>query len=297
MNISIRTKFTIGIVFLFVIISILSIFPALSLHKLSEKTSATLKENHLSIIYARDMTDAILKIDQEVTKSYLLAENPDASLINKEFTLFSKSLQFEVNNITEIGEEKLAKEIETGFTEYHDLALKYINYPKQSSTIVEMQKKISSLYQQLMLLSEINGNAMEFKTNEAKVSAKKALTNMTILGTVCFLITLTFIYNFSTYFNERFYQLYNGINKIVSSNFGYRLYFDGKDEFHEISLVINQMAEKLNEKQQKIDIPLQVDYEKDEITTDIQKLKMILVRMHSIEDEATEIISSIENKK
>ena len=49
---SIRTKFIIGIIFFFVIISVLSIFSAVYLNKLSKKTSAILKENHLSVIYS-----------------------------------------------------------------------------------------------------------------------------------------------------------------------------------------------------------------------------------------------------
>ena len=60
---------------------------------------------------------------------------------------------------------------------------------------------------------------------------------MTILGSLCFLIAFSFIYSFAAYFNERFSQLYNGIKEIVSNNFGQRLYFEGTDEFYEISLV------------------------------------------------------------
>ena len=77
---------------------------------------------------------------------------------------------------------------------------------------------------------------------------------MTILGTLCFLIALSFTYSFASYFNERFFQLHNGIKEIVSSNYGQRLHFDGKDEFYEIALVFNEMAEKLNENKTKYTI-------------------------------------------
>ena len=67
---SIRTKFTIGIIFFFVIISVLSIFSAYYLNRLSKKTGLILKENHLSEIYARDMSEGLMNINQEITNGF-----------------------------------------------------------------------------------------------------------------------------------------------------------------------------------------------------------------------------------
>ena len=67
---------------------------------------------------------------------------------------------------------------------------------------------------------------------------------------------MSFTFSFASYFNQRFFQLYNGIKEIVSSNFDQRLFFDGKDEFYEISLVLNEMAEKLKKNKQKMSVTL-----------------------------------------
>ena len=54
MKTSIRSKkFTMGMVLFLVIILLLSISSAFYLNKLSGKTSAILKENHYSVVYAR----------------------------------------------------------------------------------------------------------------------------------------------------------------------------------------------------------------------------------------------------
>ena len=111
--------------------------------------------------------------------------------------------------------------------------------------LLYLQNKSGDLYQKLLLLSQMNGNAIEMKTDDAKASSKSALTQMTILASLCFLIGMSFTFSFSSYFNQRFFQLYNGIKEIVSSNFDQHLYYDGKDEFYEISLVFNEMADKL----------------------------------------------------
>ena len=297
MNVSIRTKFTIGIIFLFVIILVLSIFSAYFLNRMSKKTSAILKENHLSVNYARNMSEDLVIINQEITNCFLDNKYPDSLLINKGLSSFDKSLQLEKNNITEVGEDKLVSGIETGFIQYHDAVLKFLHSPALVTRAPDMQKPFDILYQQLMLLSQINEKAIELKTNDAKVSAKMAVRQMTILGTLCFLIALSFTFRFASYFNERFFQLYNGIKEISSSNYGQRLHFEGNDEFYDISLVFNEMAEKLSKNKQKMDLTLQVDKELYHSIDDVKELKRLLERLNSIEEQATELISRLENKK
>ena len=96
---------------------------------------------------------------------------------------------------------------------------------------------------------------------------------MTILASICFLIGMSFTFSFASYFNQRFFQLYNGIKEIVSSNFDQRLYFDGNDEFYEISLVFNEMADKLKKNKQKMSVTLQKDTAKDFSSEDIEELE------------------------
>ena len=296
MKLSIRTKFTLGMVFIFIIILILSIFSAFYLNKMSNKTSAILKENYLSVVYAREMTDGLMTINQEITTGYLTNRNPDSQIIQKQLAVVDISLQLEKGNITEPGEDKLVADIESNLIEYRDSVMKFMDMSQSGTKILYFQNKIGLLSHQLVLLSEMNGKAIEVKTDDAKASAKKATTQMTILGSVCFLIAFSFIYSFASYFNERFSQLFNGIKGIVANNYGQRLNFDGTDEFYEISLVFNEMAEKLHEGNQKKHVPLTEVFEDEPITDDLWELKTILARIKSIEKQAEDVISKIENK-
>ena len=83
MKFSIRTKFTVGMVFLFIIILVLSIFSAYYLNKMSKKTSAILKENYLSVVYAREMSEGLTTINQEITLSSLMNKAPDGLLLKR----------------------------------------------------------------------------------------------------------------------------------------------------------------------------------------------------------------------
>jgi hypothetical protein len=231
---SIRTRFTLGMIFLFIIISVLAVFSGFYLNKLSNKTSAILKENYLSVVYAREMSEGLMNINQEITSCFLQKRNPDSLIISKELKLIDMSLVSEKNNITEPGEDKLVSGIEKYYTEYRDSLRTFIKFPKSAASLLNLQNISGSLYHQLSILSQMNGKALEVKTDDAKASSQSALTKMTILASLCFLIGMSFSVSFASYFNRRFFQLYNGLKEVVSSNFNQHLFFDGNDEFYEI---------------------------------------------------------------
>jgi methyl-accepting chemotaxis protein len=297
MKTSIRsTRFTIGMVFFLIIILLLSISSAFYLNRLSGKTNAILKENHYSVVYAQDMSENLTDINKWFINWLLTNQNPDTLIINKNFTLFNKSLELEKNNITEPGEDKLVSVIETYYIEYRDSVSDFTKSPNPSAYALPLQKKFDTLYRQLMLLSHMNEKAIEEKTDDAKVYAKKATLQMTFIGTICFLIAYGFTFTFSSYFSERFYRLYNGIKGMISSNYSQRLYLDGNDELFEISLAFNEMAEKLNQNKQKMSLNLHDNPGKDYNQKDIQELKSFLIRIKSVEEQAIELISRLEKK-
>lgn len=293
---SIRTRISIGLTFLFLIILVLSVFSAFYLNRLSRKTSEILKENYLSVVYAREMSESLTRINQELINGILLTENSDSTLISNELIICNNILESAKNNITESGEEALIKEIETEYTAYKDSVNDTFNSHGSVDGLRYLQNKYGSLYQKLGLLSSINGTAIETKTDDAKAFSKKATTQMTVLGTLCFLIALSFTYSFGTYYNDRIYQLKKGIKEIVSSNYNQRLYFEGKDEFYEISLAFNEMAEKLEHNKIKMVVNLSEKKEPAQSLTLLMELKNSLIRLKSEEQRALDIISQLENK-
>lgn len=293
MKTSIRNKnFILGIVLFLTIIIILSIFSVFYLTKLSNKTSAILKENHYSVVYARDMAEHLTIINQKIANGFLLTKNIDTLIVNNEFTLFSNSLILEKNNITEIGEDSLVREIETSYNAYLNSVSTIIKLPNEAVKYQYLQKHFDTLYEQLMQLSLMNEKAIETKTDDARVYAKKYSIQMSFIGTFCFLIAFAFTFSFSSYFNDRFFNFYYGINEVVSSNYSKSLPLDGEDELTEISLIFNQMADEINENNKKTKLTLHT--EKATNTNEINELKDILNRMKSIEKEAKIVLSKLE---
>jgi two-component system, NtrC family, sensor histidine kinase KinB len=293
---SIRTRFMLGMIFLFLIILVLSVFSGYYINKLSDKTGAILKENYLSVVYAREMSEGIMNLNQEITISYLENRKPDSARINKEISLINQSLVSEKNNITEPGEDKLVSGIEADYIEYNDSLLAFNKSRKSTAGLLFLQTKSGDLYQKLSILSQMNGKALEVKTDDAKAFAGSTLTKMTILATLCFLIGMSFTFSFASYFNRRFFQLYHGLKEVVSSNFDHKLFIDGKDEFYEISLVVNEMAENLKKNNQKMSVTLPGENVKNLASHNLEELKNMLFRIKVLEEQASAMITKFENK-
>ena len=119
---------------------------------------------------------------------------------------------------------------------------------------------------------------------------------MSIIATLCFIIALFYSYSFSSYSNERFSQLYNGVKKLELGDYKHRLDFDGTDKFYEISSVINEMAGKLSENEKNVNVTMPIESGKALIISEIQELKSVLTRIKNIEIEAEMLIVKLEEK-
>lgn len=281
---------------MFLIVLVLAVYSGYFINKLSEKTSAILKENYNSLIYARDMTDGIGLINQEVTVSCISGKMQDSIFVKKELNVADNALQAEKNNLTEPGEDKLVSGIESDFKDYCITVEKNPGQLVSSEKLLTLQKKSARLNQQLMILSQMNGKALEIKTDDAKIASKKSFTQMTVLATLCLLVVVSFTFSFATYFNQRFSQLYDGIREIVSSNYDKRLFFEGHDEFYEISLAFNEMAEKLNKINQEMSLSLKENIVTKQKSGEIEELQKALVRVEKLENEISELITRLDSK-
>lgn len=158
------------------------------------------------------------------------------------------SLIEEKNNITEPDEGKLVLDIEESFGKLRDSVLTLTNSPLSPEGLLAIQNQSGTLSRKLLILSQLNGKALEDKTDDAKASIKRAWGQISILASICFLIGFSFTFSFTTYFNRQFFQLYNGIKGIAASNYDRHFNFEGNNEFYEISLIFNEMVDKIKEK-------------------------------------------------
>ena len=212
----IKTKIRLGLLFLLTLILMLSFTSSFYIHRLSRVSSAILKDNYESIEYTKNMIQA------------LDAGNDELSIKK-----FEENLVKQEHNITEIGENEATNETRQLFELYK-------SGKKDSTTESQLRQKI-------LLVEDLNMQAMLRKNETSIHTTNRIFTYITVLGTLCFLISFTFVINFPSMIANPIIELTEGIREITKKNYSQRLHFSSKDEFGEVAAAFNSMAMLLDQ--------------------------------------------------
>ncbi len=89
--------------------------------------------------------------------------------------------------------------------------------------------------------------AIQRKSEVAKVTADKAEFWIAITGTMCFLIAFTLLINLPSSIANPIKELTQSIQQIASKNYSERVHFESHSEFGQLAKSFNTMAQKLQE--------------------------------------------------
>jgi len=236
-----KTKLSLGLSFLFTVILVFGILGIFYINRLSNDAAKVLKNNHESLVFCNNMLKA-------------LEEIPHSAGAKK---VFDENLKKQEANITEPGEQEATKEVRQNFTELLAAPADSSNYPQ--------------IRMGLQIINDLNQNAILKKNAVVQKTADDAKLWLTIIFTVLFLITLTFIVNFPAILSNPITKLTEGIVEIAGKNYSKRIYLKQKDEFGELANAFNSMAEKLD--QYESSNLAQLRFEKSRIETIINQMK------------------------
>ncbi|MDE5488154.1 ATP-binding protein [Elizabethkingia meningoseptica] len=212
-----KTKLTLGVGLLFLLIVLLSVIGALYINKLKSDTEKILTANYNSLEYAKNMMLALDKIDTD-----------SAHAVKS----FEKNNVFQDKNLTEPGEKEASERLSIHFKDY-----------LQNKTAIR-EKQIRN---DLATIMSLNMKAIERKSDIAIVTAGNATFWIVSLGTVCFMIAFTLLFNLPQTIAEPIRQLTSSIRQIADRNYHERVHFKGSEEFNDLANSFNVMAEKLEE--------------------------------------------------
>ncbi|SDQ12412.1 PAS/PAC sensor signal transduction histidine kinase [Chryseobacterium soldanellicola] len=213
----IKTKLTLGVGLLFVLIVLLSVIGSVYINKLKSDTEKILIANYNSLEFSQNMLLALDKI------------NTDSAIAIKDF---KKNNILQEKNLTEFGEKEATQNLNLHFESY----LKQPN-PEKEKLIREDLVKIMAL----------NMKGIERKSDIAIITAENATFWIVSLGTVCFLISFILLFNLPQTIAEPINQLTFSIRQIANKNYNERVHFKGSEEFNDLANSFNIMAEKLQE--------------------------------------------------
>lgn len=212
-----KTKLTLGVGLLFLLIVLLSVIGSVYINKLKSDTEKILTANYNSLEFSKNM---LLALDKISTDSAVAV------------TDFQKNNKLQEKNLTEFGEREATQ----------NLNLHFQSYLKQPSP-----DKEKLIREDLAKIMSLNMKGIERKSDIAIITAENATFWIVSLGTVCFLIAFILLFNLPQTIAEPINQLTFSIRQIADKNYSERVHFKGSEEFSSLAESFNIMAEKLQE--------------------------------------------------
>ena len=211
----IKTKLTLGVGLLFLLIILLSVVGATYSNKLKQDTENILVANYNTLEYSRIML--------------LSLEDSSEKALKK----FEVNLQNQEHNISEIGEKETTEDLRNNFEVYKQ---------KKSDSLI-----LGEIRKNIFTLMDLNMQAIQRKSEVAKETADKAVFWIALSGTMCFLIAFILLVNLPSNIANPIKQLSESIKQIASKNYSERVHLESHSEFGQLAKSFNTMAEKLEE--------------------------------------------------
>ncbi len=241
MSIRLKTKLSLGLIFLFVVIVLFGVLGLFYINRLNNDGRQVLRNNYESLIYCNRMLSALENIHTE----------KDA------LQIFHDNLKKQQNNITEIGEKEATDELTKNFDEL-------LASPSDTSNYIDIRR---SIYR----IQEVNEMAIQRKNDTAQHTAENATGTLTWIFTILTLVALTFIFNLPGVISDPIRSLSEGIREIANKNYNKRIYLKQDDEFGDLANAFNIMAGKLDEYENSN--LARIKFEKSRIETIINQMR------------------------
>lgn len=212
---NVKTKIRAGLIFLLAIIILLACAGSYYVNKLADESEDILKDNYNTLQYTKKMIEAL--------------DNPAQAISLRQF---EENLVLQEHNITENGEVEATAAIRNLFENY-----------KGAYSNDSLQK---SLRDKILQVQQLNMDAILHKNNTITNKTKTAFAYITILGTLCFLLSFTFVINFPKWIADPIARITEGIRKIANKDYSTRIEIQSRDEFGEVAAAFNNMALELD---------------------------------------------------
>jgi signal transduction histidine kinase len=241
MSVRLKTKLSLGLIFLFVVIVLFGVLGLFYINQLSREGRQVLENNQESLLYCNQMLQALENIRTQ----------KDA------IDIFKDNLKRQQGNITEIGEKEATDDLTRNFNEM-------LVDPADSSNYIDIRRAIYKI-------QDVNELAIVRKNANARQTAESAANVLTMLFTILTLVSFTFIFNLPGIISGPISSLSEGILAIAGKNYKKRIYLKQGDEFGDLANAFNIMAGKLDEYESSN--LAKIKFEKSRIETIINQMR------------------------
>lgn len=203
-RVNLKNRLSAGFGLLLMLVVLLWITGTYFIYNLSNRSAAMLKENYQTVESTKFLIQSIDEIKNEQLAG-LFRENDkqNDSLYRTSLTMFTKNLEAVKNNITEDGEAERIRELETDFHAYLSV---YDSLQENEITTHESFHYLNSAYNttrdDIVALWNLNMKAISYKNSLIKNTSHRAFVIMSLIGSVCFIISALFFFRYPGYISK-----------------------------------------------------------------------------------------------
>jgi hypothetical protein len=292
----IRSKVTVGIVFLFLEFLIIGILCLYYFRSMNHNTDLVITDNYNTLQYTENMNQAIDELQNSQTllffnRLYHMDNNSMVSLLKK----FETNLEKEEHNITEYGEKELVESLNLKYKKYKSYFLK--------QTIDSVRGKVDfyfvnvlTVYNEIKTtissISNLNMQAIIQKNKNLDLMVNNAYKNLSMVLTIFLLISITFIYNFPAFITKPIKEITEKIQLISENNFEGQISNSKSGDFKDLINIFNNLTEKLKEKYQPIVIEKEI-FKSEKVIHD----KLLLDKTKTLLGSIAELLNIMSQKE
>ncbi len=253
---TLKTKLSLGLGFLFLIILTLAAFCSYSVGKLGQESDNILKDNYYSIVYSRNMLSAL--DDMRTSISSTLYNTSQAGTMSDYYlklfesgrTVFEANLKAENSNITEIQEKEYVETLNHDYEAYMKLCLQIKSGLGGSSVYLnDFLPACEKLKQSINGIYDVNMQAVVRKNQQVKHDSARFMTSMAAIGSLCILLAVGYFWYFPVYISSTLSYLSDRMKDLLK-NVGVTFDIQTKDEAYIILHAINLLETKLGVKKE-----------------------------------------------
>jgi hypothetical protein len=247
---SLRTKLTVGLGFLFLIIFALALYSSYDIQTLSRDADRILRDNYDSLVYCKNMLVALDDMRTAALGAVLMPGPGGAGyssrLLEKSREAFESNLGAEKNNITENHEGDYVKELTFDYGPFLSLCLQMISSGKSGGSYFnQMVPAYSDARNAIVRINDLNMQAIERKNLAARQSADKMTISLAVVGTILVILAFFYFWYFPFYISQTVAYL-AGRMKDLLKNAGITVDTKTHDEaivlLHSINLLENKLV-------------------------------------------------------
>ncbi|MBN2396308.1 MAG: HAMP domain-containing protein [Candidatus Atribacteria bacterium] len=280
-RINLKNKLFLGFGVLLFMIGLIWIISTYFIYDLSNRSAAMLIENYESVESTKFLLQSIDEIKNQQIKYFLgNKELFNDSIFKNSQQLFNQNLLAVTNNVTEEGEQSIIEQLTLSYQQYILTFNKLKSNPKADPTLFfqELIPLYSITRNQIVNLWDMNMDAISNKNLMLRSSAHRAFLVISLIGTICFLLSTLFFFRYPQNIARPIGELIRGITEVANRNYSKRLEFQSNDELGEMAKAFNTMAAKLDEYEHSN--LSQVLFEKKRIDTIINNMNDAIIGLN-----------------